>query len=100
MNDTKYNFCCDTMYEAIEENKIVDYDAVVRNYGILFRKNRIKMLSFCPWCGKKLPKNLTEDMYVIIEKEYGIPWIKADVFKYTNLPDEFKTDEWWKKRGL
>ena len=100
MKKTIHNFCCDSMNIAIKENKIIDYDITVREYGMRFRKNRVKMLNFCPWCGIKLPKDLIGELYDVLEKEYNIPWRDADIFEYTNVPDEFKTDEWWKKRDL
>lgn len=100
MKKIEHDFCCDNMFEAITENKIIDHDVSVREYGIRFRKNRIMMLSFCPWCGVKLPKPLMSKMFKVIWEEYGIPLEEADIYEFTNIPDEFKTDEWWKKRGL
>jgi hypothetical protein len=88
------------MHIAVKEHKTVDYDPVVRDYGIRFGKNMVDMLHFCPWCGSKLPKTLMREMFDTIEKEYGIPRLEADIDNYTNVPDEFKTDEWWRKRGL
>lgn len=103
MEEIKPDFCCDNMFSAIEEIKIVDYDNVVRDYGIRFKKNKgymVMRLTFCPWCGQKLPKGLMSKLFQVLEEEYGIPLEKADIDTYTNVPKEFKTDEWWKKRGL
>jgi len=56
-------------------------------------------ISHCPRCGTKLPHSLAEEWSEIIEREYGITddW---DEEQLSRLPQEFKTDEWWKKRGL
>ena len=55
-------------------------------------------IKYCPWCGNKLPKELSEEWWDALEKEYGItdPRNKDK----NRVPAEFWTDEWWKKRGL
>lgn len=88
------------MDQAIEGIKIIDYGPIFRDYGILYPTNRIKMLTFCPWCGIELPKSLHKTIFEVIKKEFGIPRWDADLENCTNIPQEFKTDEWWKKRGL
>jgi len=56
-------------------------------------------ITHCPRCGAALPPNLVDQWFDIVEKEFGIidTW---DDEQMKNLPQEFKTDEWWKKRGL
>ena len=56
-------------------------------------------ITFCPYCGTKLPKGLSDEWFDILEKEYGLddPGMPDQKEK---VPAEFKTDEWWKKRGL
>ena len=42
-------------------------------------------------------------MEEILEKEYGITAAQWDAPGWdddVDLPEEFRTDEWWKKRGL
>ena len=95
-----HNLCCDAMNSAITEEKIIEYDMVDRSYGILFGKRSIRMLNFCPWCGNKLGKILNNEIFSVLENEYGIKKEKADIYNFTNIPEEFWTDEWWKKRGL
>ena len=72
----------------------------VRDYGIFVGENSTRILSFCPWSGIKLPKRLMNKFYNVLEKEHGME--DEDIVKddYAHVPDEFKTDEWWKKRGL
>lgn len=88
------------MFAAIHKDKIVQYEPMVRDYGILCGRNSIRMLSFCAWCGTKLPESLHSKIFDVTEHELGIPRYEADFENYANLPDEFKTDEWWRKRGL
>lgn len=83
------------------------------------------VLIYCPWCGRKLPTSLRKK-YLTLVKPYGITSIdelkekrkyadfenakRFDVGFFTELalpkkimtklPDEFKTDAWWRKRGL
>ncbi len=68
----------------------------------LLKKNEIGpgyAVLFCTYCGTKLPQNLAEEWADILEQEYEIT--DPSESKQKNLiPAEFKTDEWWKKRGL
>ncbi len=82
------------------------YNRQHRRYGLMNYINDWKnvnpeWMAYCPFCGKKLPKELDDDdMDPYLMKEYG--WTEDDCWGYPRreLPEEFKTDEWWKKRGL
>ena len=94
--------CCKNMeYYANHNNYLLEYDSSVRSYRFIIHGSSSgthQILYYCPWCGIKLPKELDEEWEAILEKEYGIKepgWKKTE-----ELPEEFKTDEWWKKRGL
>ena len=57
-----------------------------------------EFLKYCPWCGIELPKNLWNEWHDEIEKlGFELPLESAD---YDKIPEEYMTDEWWKKRGL
>ena len=62
------------------------------DYGLL------QPMDFCPWCGTKLPKDLGIEWTEMVEKELGI----EDVWdiEWDEIPEKYKTDEWWKKRGI
>jgi len=52
---------------------------------------------FCPWCGSQLPEGLGDEWAKILKEEYKLD----NPFKeWDRVPPEFKTDEWWKRRGL
>ncbi len=94
--------CCQNMeYYASNKNSLLEYDPTVRSYRFIIydsKNGTHQMLWYCPWCGRKLPEELDEEWGEILEKEYGIEepgWKKLE-----ELPEEFRTDEWWKKRGL
>lgn len=95
--------CCHNMtWYASNKNDILQYDADCRAYHFLVpngRNGTHQSFSYCPWCGKELPKDLEEEWGEALEKELGItdPFIDPG---YENLPEEFRTDAWWKKRGL
>jgi hypothetical protein len=106
VNDT---YCCLGMASAIENpiDSPLHYDPCCRDYTIsapnyFLKRNEVWIgfsVSFCPFCGAKLPNDLVEERMDILEKEYGIDDVYDDKQKKL-IPQEFMTDEWWKKRGL
>lgn len=76
----------------------IEYCPILREYNITGNKG-FKMF-YCPWCGSILPKRLRDEFFDILEKEYGIDSDIFEVLHNPKLPEEFRTDEWWKKRGL
>ena len=90
--------CCDYMHYQLDIEEDIHYEPVTRHYAIHTPNNHsgnIKSIWYCPWCGKKLPKDLGDEYDEEIFRMFG----KYD-YDSPNLPEEFKTDEWWKKRGL
>lgn len=57
-------------------------------------------MDYCPWCGTKLPENLREEWFETLEREYGIETDIGEARDRTDIPQEFWSDEWWKKRSL
>jgi hypothetical protein len=101
MNDNN-KYCCDTMdfHLTTESEELVEYKTMNRKYSLKMFKSSYgthQPIVFCPWCSEKLPKDLNQEWEYILEKEYGI---KEPGFNQDKIPPEFKTDEWWKKRGL
>lgn len=110
--------CCDLMHNFIKKelgyrtDVEIGYSAILREYSI--GSNRRQSISHCPWCGTKLPANLRKDYRHILREEYGIevdlyvklanncdnPKTDQELRETLNVPDEFKSDEWWKKRCL
>lgn len=58
-----------------------------------------EQIQYCPRCGKKYPKELSDEWFDILEQEYGLDNPNA-LDQRDRVPKEFWTDEWWKKRGL
>jgi hypothetical protein len=109
MDKITNNLCCLSMLDALEQpdDSPLTYSADTRTYTIsaptaLMKKNMVWLgysVKFCPFCGTKLPKDLVDERFEILEKEYGItdPYDKK---QKKRIPQEFMTDEWWKNRGL
>lgn len=96
--------CCEQMTRNINDKRAqIFYLPHYRSYYIEyiyepeFRARHV--LNYCPWCGVKLPEDLTEKYYVSLEKDCGIDSYEAKDHP-ENIPDEFKTEAWWLKRGL
>jgi len=103
-------FCCDRMeYQALElkqdkkvKNHSVVYDQCWREYmmGFIYheRPHLACEIHSCPWCGTKLPSSLADKWFEVLKEEYGIEDPSDE--DRDRVPTEFRTDEWWKKRGL
>ena len=96
-------WCCESLERSISRGEIV-YEPVfasVQYYiksawnepGVYYRKNA----NFCPYCGAKLHQYLIheyrDELEKALDKEY------CDITP-DEIPEEFKSDEWWRKRGL
>lgn len=104
--------CCSHMDRytvADEEDAIIEYDSDVRSYNFLLNEKGVyvgirQQLWFCPWCGKKLPKDLGDEWEGNLKKDYNLTvsdfFDKQGQWDESKIPEEFRTDEWWKKRGL
>ncbi len=57
-------------------------------------------IQFCPMCGTKLPADLIDEWMAIIEQRFHMSGGFLSNREQKKIPKEFKTDEWWKKRGL
>jgi hypothetical protein len=71
------------------------YDRKTRAYGVVINENPQNQffLSYCPWCGVKLPTDLADEYFDAVRDPKTGKVLDQ-------LPPEFHTDEWWKKRGL
>ncbi len=106
------DFCCDEIYNSLlgegdgNCELCFGYDPVLRGYFIDVRTEyggAVKLIKHCPWCGKKFPRRLLDEFIEELKKKLNI---KDDDIGFGELklrediPPEFKSDEWWKKRDL
>ena len=76
------------------------YNTRFREYGVKAVRKRgpYTPMNFCLWCGRQLEPSLRDLWAKLLQKEHGI----ANPFAtpIAKLPKSFRTDEWWKRRGL
>ena len=104
----KIQYCCELMNDFLADSRIaILYSPAYRLYSLPWlQKGRTistvtksQKIDYCPWCGKKLPTDLTNRWFEILEKEYHLDDPRSKEQKKL-VPAEFHTDKWWKKRGL
>ena len=98
------NYCCDLMRICLEDMRVqIKYNPILREYFIplLYKEELVAKqgIVYCPWCATLLPKSLRDIYYEIMDSEYGVD-DPEDPNQQKRIPEEFKTDAWWKKRGL
>ena len=96
-------FCCETLVLNLKEKRTcIGYNEVFREIYLNRSDTRsvITVIFFCPWCGSKLPNSLRDKFFDILEKEYNIETDIGEYKERKDIPMEFKSDEWWKKRDL
>lgn len=103
-------FCCDALETLVNDpdDSPLQYIAYLRKFVLTIPRrylndpNEIALkfpISHCPRCGSTLPSSLTDEWHIFIEKKFGITgYVDQEILN--TLPPEFRTDEWWKKRGL
>jgi hypothetical protein len=95
------NHCCYELTESINATKSpFRYIPNMRRYIVNKNKSGTSfyVITYCPWCGKKLPEDLGDLFTDILITEYQLS--RNDIYDNVGIPEEFKIDEWWKKRGL
>ena len=93
--------CCEQMDLLLEDPKVpIEYYPIAREYGLTLRgSSAVQLLYYCPWCGTKLPESVRDLFFQILREQYNID-PGFDIKNDPNIPPEFKSDEWWKKRSL
>ena len=98
--DPTIKHCCELMSKFLLDPRIeIYYFKKFRGYYLGTTSGAYQTIFYCPFCSTKLPPNLMDKYYNIIEKEYKID-DPHDTEQEKLVPEEFKTDQWWKKRNL
>jgi hypothetical protein len=102
-NEYQGPFCCFDMDSMINEGEEplynVKYNPTRREYYLKSLVGPYAMiLQYCPWCGSKLPESLRKQWYAILRTEFHLN--PNDPDDEVKIPQEFLSDEWWKKRAL
>jgi len=95
------NHCCELMSKFVNDPKIgINYIPKYRRYSIdLIYLSSTQGIYNCPFCGQKLPFGLTDKYFETLKVEYQIENPHYDENR-KKIPEEFKSDKWWKKRGF
>jgi hypothetical protein len=101
-------YCCTALQKRIEQrcdvhkdvfdcpDNLICYIDKIDEYGLIIHDGGSSYIciSYCPFCGSKLPDS-KRDMWFDTLEELGF-----DSPLFQDIPKEFQTDEWWKKRKL
>ena len=112
----KTGHCCKDMDYFLNEQKVlIYYNPIFREYFTSLRsyKDGKHVIYYCPWCGEKFSPSLIDKYIETLSDEYNICFdpptgkyfnIQSEDFdlpdEAEDIPKEFKSNEWWKKRGL
>lgn len=95
-----FQHCCSKMDQYLKEDELCfKYIPRTRDYCIFVKKEyggSLCGIDYCPWCGNKLRYSLRNELGEILFDELHLD----SFFDDPKMPEEFKTDEWWKKRNL
>jgi hypothetical protein len=88
--------CCDAMTHAVSASDVpVIYRASFREWGVSLVDGGTSALAitFCPWCGERLPASLRAAWFDRVESlglEPGDP----------EIPIELASDRWWNCKDI
>jgi hypothetical protein len=88
--------CCEEMARHLAEGEVaITYSPRFREYGIkiLDGGSATQLITYCPWCGGKLPSSLRDEWFEIVE---GLGLEAGD----PQIPEEMSSAAWWQRRGL
>jgi uncharacterized protein DUF6980 len=82
---------CETMRIVVQgEDRLIEYVDRFREYGIPYGDGSFQVLSYCPFCGAKLPKSLRDEWFRAI---HGMGLEAGD----PAMPDEYRSGDWWRR---
>jgi hypothetical protein len=94
--------CCEMMTRQVEDwhcdmhadkfscpDAVIDFIAKFREYGIIIHAGGSShtVISYCPWCGARLPDSQRDRWFDELESRGIDPWTD-------DVPDEFDDDRW------
>ena len=96
-------YCCAPLWISVDRNELI-YEPVLKCFGFrtdVENSESYQVMRYCPFCGARLPV-LTLKFLDVVEEELGEDMLPGGWFPEDrkHLPQEFQTDEWWRKRGL
>lgn len=95
--------CCYSMDTSIDDERVpITYIKIFREYAIsIFYDHATIRINYCPWCTKKLPSSLKDRYFLTLHSKHNIQTSMENLEKdFSDLPHEFKSDRWWKRRKI
>src|SRR5580765_8713321 len=92
MKTSANSHCCDAMDNHLASGELpLEYSPQFREYGLKYQDggSSVQILSFCPWCGRKLPASLRDRWFDRLD-ELGLEPNDA------NIPANMLTEKWWR----
>lgn len=94
--------CCRVMATAVAEGDCpVAYDPVFRQWRLLQLYHRVHRdweLEYCPWCGTALPNEQGDEWTRRVEQ---LGFTEGGHYsEIPGLPEEYRTDRWWRDAQL
>ena len=104
-------WCCKSISKIINSNEFpIRYNPKYREYSLrllfffeglneqyissVIHTSTIYLIQYCPFCGSSLPSSLRDEWFDTLEKMgFEDPWEQ-------DVPEEYKSDAWWKEKGL
>ena len=84
-------WCCQQLEVYAGFAEPIIYLPQTRSYLLKLTEELTCDLNYCPWCGAKLPKDLTNQLMDIIYNQLQLASCNDP-----RLPGKFKSDQWWK----
>lgn len=96
----KIDYCCENLqFDGNNEFCPVVYSTRFREFHIKIDKSTGGIrLQYCYNCGTQLPTPLRKEWFNAMEEALGKEL--TITIDESEVPEEFRTDRWWKKRGL
>ncbi|OUR64874.1 hypothetical protein A9Q79_06180 [Methylophaga sp. 42_25_T18] len=84
--------CCHSMETALSDREHpLYYSSAYQEFGVqLSSKFEYSVLSFCGWCGSKLPTSRRNEWFEQLESMNIDPWEH-------DIPIHFLSSAWWEK---
>jgi hypothetical protein len=100
-NELVTQHCCEAMTRQVDwhcdtyagrydcADALISYAAKFREYGLIIHDGGTSsiIISYCPWCGARLPESQRDRWFSELERRGINPWT-------SEVPAEFEDDRW------
>ena len=104
-------WCCDKITRIINTSEYpINYDPTLREFSLRLldffeglneqyipsasSMYVLQLMEYCPFCGSSLPSSLRDEWFDTLRAMGFEDPLEQDI------PEEYKSDAWWKEKGL